>query len=107
MKLHQTGILLTIGWALLLPPPEGNGSQTPVAQGEHAGSFDSAKECEAVRAELIDAARRPLGDPWMITDLGDTAQIHPKISWAGSRCVPCNDPRMDPSDSTNSACHGH
>jgi hypothetical protein len=96
MTRHQTAILLAIGWALLLPQWEESGSQTPTARWQHAGSFDSAEECEAVRAELIDAARRPFGDPWMIPDLGDRAQVEQKISWADSRCRPCNDPLIGP-----------
>jgi len=87
-----------MGWALLLPRWEENGSQAPMAQWQHAGSFASAKECEAVRAELVDAARRPLGDPWMIPDLSDPVQVEQKISWADSRCLPRDYPRIGPLD---------
>jgi hypothetical protein len=87
-----------MGWALLLPPWGENGSQAPIAQWQHAGSFGSARECEAVRAELIDAARRPLGDPWMIPDMGDTGPVEQKNSWADSRCWLRDDPRIEPLD---------
>ena len=53
MTRRQTGLLLALSWALLLPPWETNGSQAPLTRWQHAGSFDSAKECEAARAELI------------------------------------------------------
>jgi hypothetical protein len=69
-----------------------------MAQWQHAGSFASAKECEAVRAELIDAARRPLGDPWMIPDLSGPVQVEQKISWADARCLLRDDPRIGPLD---------
>jgi hypothetical protein len=95
---HQTGIVLVVGWALLLPPWGGDGFQAPMGRWQHAGSFHSAKECEAVRAELIDAARRPLGDPWMVPDLGDATQVEQKISWVDTRCVQRDDPRIGPRD---------
>jgi len=69
-----------------------------MARWQQAGSFDSANECEAVRAELIEAARRPFGDPWMIPDVRDTAQVGQKISLADARCLPRGDPRIRPLD---------
>jgi hypothetical protein len=92
------GLLLVIGWVLLLPPPGRNGALVPEARWEHAGSFRSLAECEAIRADLIAAAHRPLGDPWMIPDLGDPARIARVTVWDDSRCVP-GDPAA--SNSTN------
>jgi hypothetical protein len=92
MARHQIGILLAMGWALLLPQSMEHGAQPPVASWARAGSFRAASECEAVRAALIDAARTPFGDPWMIPDLGDQTQRDRTISWADSRCVLYEDP---------------
>jgi hypothetical protein len=98
MTRRQTGLLLALSWALLLPPWETNGSRAPLTRWQHAGSFDSAKECEAARAELIAAARRPPGDPWMVPDPDGPVPVEPKISWADSRCLPRDDPRIGPGD---------
>lgn len=96
MMHRQTAILGAMGWALVLPLWEANSPQGPGARWQHVSSFDSAKECEAVRAELIDAAHRPFGDPWMISDLGDTSQVEEKVAWADSRCLRRDDPRVGP-----------
>jgi hypothetical protein len=80
-------MLLAWGWLLLLPPAAQNDAQAPLSRWERVGSFGSARECEAVKAELVEAARRSFGDPWMIPDLGDTTQVDRKRSWAESRCV--------------------
>jgi hypothetical protein len=86
------GLLLVIGWALLLPPPGTNSARVPEARWEYAGSFQSRAECEAIQAELIAAAHRPLGDPWMIPDLGDAVRIARATVWDDSRCVPRDEP---------------
>lgn len=90
---HRAGILLALGWALLLPPQEENGSRASTARWQHAGWFVSAEQCERVRAELIAGARRRLGDPWMIPDPGAPARVEQNPSWADSRCLPREDPR--------------
>ena len=89
-------IVLAMGWVLLMPPLGERGPQAPPTQWEHAGSFNSAEECEAARAELIDAARRPLGDPWMIPNLTVTSPRAQKVSWADSRCWFREDPGIVP-----------
>ena len=93
---QKKAILVAMGWALLLPLWEEKSPQGPAARWRHVGSFDSVKECEAVRAELIDAARRPFGDPWMISEVGDTSQVEQKIAWVDSRCLRRDDPRVGP-----------
>ena len=98
MTLCRATVVLAIGWVLVLPSLDEHGSRAPVARWQHAGSFDSQNECEAVRAELIEAARRPLGDPWMVPDVRDAAQVEQKISLADSRCLPRSDPRIAPLD---------
>jgi hypothetical protein len=82
------GLILAIGWVLLLPPPGKNGTRAPEARWEHAGAFQSLAECEVTRVDLIAAAHRPLGDPWMIPDLGDAVPSARETAWDDSRCVP-------------------
>jgi len=36
---------LVLGWYLFTPPP---GAEAPIAEWNHVGSFDTARECEAV-----------------------------------------------------------
>src|SRR5262245_38271473 len=92
---HRKRIAPVVGWVLLLPPSAEKGPQAPIAQWQHAGSFNSAKECEGVRAELIDASRRPFGAPWMIPNPDDTLSRPPKVSWADSRCWIREGPGID------------
>jgi hypothetical protein len=87
-------ILLAIGWILLLPPWEDNDVQVPHARWQRAGSFDSAADCEAFRAERIHAEQQRFGDPWMVPDLSDPAPPRSKISWVDSRCRAVDDVRM-------------
>jgi len=88
MTPHRMGLLLAIGWVLLLPPAGKDGARVPEARWEHAGSFQSLADCEAIRVDLIAAAHRPFGDPWMIPDLGDAVPIARTTVWDDSRCVP-------------------
>ena len=93
MTPHRMGLLLLgIGWVLLLPPPGKDGARVPEARWEQAGSFQSPAECEAVRADLIAAAHRPVGDPWTVPDLGDAVRIARETQWDNSRCVPRDEP---------------
>jgi hypothetical protein len=87
---------MAMGWVLLLPPAGGKGSPAPLERWQHVGSFDSAAECEAARVELIEAARRPLGDPWTIPEPGDPVPARPTTSWPDSRCVPGSGPQTEP-----------
>ncbi len=97
MTAHRLRILLTLAWALLLPPREEDASRASMASWQHVGSFASAEQCEAVRAELIAGARRRLGDPWMIPDPGDPGRADPGASpaWTDARCLPREDPRPE------------
>jgi hypothetical protein len=92
----RLGILIAMGWVLLLPPAEE--LQAPRARWQHGGSFVSSKDCDAARAERVAAAEQRVGDPWMIPDLGDPVPVKPKVSWTDSRCVDLDDPRMDSTD---------
>ena len=80
-----------MGWVLLLPPWEDHGAQAPLARWQHIASFSSAGECEAVRDDLIHAARRPLRDPWAIPGLHRAGRVESKVWWTDSRCVPRDD----------------
>jgi hypothetical protein len=60
--------------------------------GTRVGSFQSLAECEVIRADLIAAAHRPFGDPWMVPDQGDPVRIAQATVWGASRCVPRDEP---------------
>ena len=97
MRCFKARGLVVVGWALLLPPWGADGRRAPLTQWHDAGSFRSAAECDGVRAELIDAARRPVGDPWMIPDGVDAATPATQApAWGDSQCVPLDDSPADP-----------
>ena len=91
MTRHRTTVFLAMCWALVVPPSGENGPRAPTVRWQQVGVFKSAKECEAVRAELIAAARRPFGDPWMVPEWSDR-EFDQKISWADSHCLPTTIP---------------
>jgi len=45
MNGRHTAALALLGWYLFTPPP---GAEAPIAEWNHVGSFDTARECEAV-----------------------------------------------------------
>jgi hypothetical protein len=85
---HRAAMLFVVSWALLLRPAARGDDPASTAQWEQAASFHSATACEAVRAEIIEAARRPLGDPWMLLERSEVAPVDQTISPPDSRCVP-------------------
>jgi hypothetical protein len=90
MTRHQATIFLAMCWAPVVTPSGENGPQALIVQSQQVGLFKSAKECEAVRAELIAAARRPFGDPWMVPS--DTVAVEQEVAWADSHCLPATIP---------------
>ena len=99
MTRHPAMILLAMYWVLVVPSSGENSAQAPI-QWQRVGLFNSAKGCEAVRGELIAAARRPFGDPWMVPS--DTVPIEQQTSWADSLCLPATIPE----DTTDFKPHG-
>lgn len=96
MTPHRLGFVLTLAWALLLPPRGEHGSRASTGQGQDVIAwFTSSEQCEAVRSELIEGAGRRLGDPWMIPDPGDpgSGDGRPSPTWTDSRCLPREEPR--------------
>ena len=49
-------VALASGWFFVLPPPDAK--DAPFIEWSIAKSFDTAKECELYRVEIIEAARR-------------------------------------------------
>jgi hypothetical protein len=57
MKLRHTALLALVGWYLIVPPLKSPGSMAvdesaPLTKWRIFKSFDSVKECEALRAKI-------------------------------------------------------
>ena len=86
MKLRYAAALSLVGWYLmLLPKDDPTYGVFPVPWSATQGSFDAAKDCEAVRAKAVvppDAPPRP--------------QSSPTVAQAAKAyfCVATDDPRL-------------
>ena len=78
MNSRHAAALALLGWYLFTPPP---GAEAPIAEWNHVGSFDTARECEAVSLGSLKKAKK------------EKNEKHLK-QWLNAECIASDDPRL-------------